>query len=143
MVNLIPVTLRVFLRDALIKFNNRPWSQDSKRDLFRIMLLAEEQGWKWTIRNMYGGGQELNFMDGLDTIASVYLPHVPPEKVGVSFMTDYLREDFVPTVLQEYNEELDAELRNEEALYRYELPRPWRDAWFVVPKRDWEEPVSC
>lgn len=138
MAETIPVAMRECLQAAITKFDGIGVTKDVKKDLFRVLKVAETQGWKWGTRSCYGGGSEVSIWDGHDDIALLFIPDYPVDaRITAQFMAEYLRPDFEPTQLREYNEELDAELKNEEALFGYKLPRPWRDAWYVQPKRDW------
>lgn len=130
--------LRESLVKELLKFSRQAVTVALKKELYRILLIAEKYGWEWNYRDMYGGGTEISIFDGLDKVAQVTLPSTHGEaSVRVSYMGDYLKYDFEPLELAPYNPELDAELRNEEALYGYELPRPWIHAWAVEKPREW------
>jgi hypothetical protein len=134
----ISLFLRQCLSNALMQFNDVALDRTAKVDLYRVLKVSETQGWTWSSRTMYGGGTEVTLRDGHDDVAYVILPDYPLNApISVGFMEEYLTEGFEPTELMPYNEELDAELRNEEALYKYELPRPWRDAWYVQKQRNW------
>lgn len=135
--NPMPLNLRKFLCDALMRFD-QTCIATVREELYMVLKIAKEQGWAWSLRSVYGGGKEVTVSDGLDEIASIIiLDYLPDVNVQVSFMEEYLSEKFEPTKLMPYNAELDAELRNEEILYGYEVPRTWRDAWYVQPKRNW------
>lgn len=135
----VAVPLRQSLCKVIRSLHEQPITQDTKRELYRVLLISKEQGWGWAMRDVYGGGKDITIYDGLDVIATVYLAtHMKEARMDAHFMEEYLRPDFVPTKLAPYNEELDAELRNEEALYQYELPRPWFDIDMNTPKRQWE-----
>jgi hypothetical protein len=136
---IIPVELRKCLSNALMKFDGAV-IENVRKDLYRVLKTSEEQGWTWSVREMYGGGKEVSVWDGHDDIAYVQILDYMEDKANVSvqFMAEYLTAGFEPTELMPYNEELDAEMRNEEALYKYEMPRPWRDAWYVQKKRQWD-----
>lgn len=138
MFDVIPLEMRRNLQNAILRFNGADLTFESKKDLLRTLKIAEEQGWTYGVRDVYGGGKEVNIADGHDVIAFIFLNDYKGT-MQAEFMFEYLRSDFEPTQLQPYNEELDAELRNEETLYGWECPRPWRDVWYVAPDRQWTE----
>lgn len=90
----------------------------NKKELYRILKISEKLGLEWGTREMYGGGTEISIHDNLDVIASVT---VYENVLDVSFLEEYFKEDFKPSEIQYYNEETLAEIRNEEALYGYEM----------------------
>jgi hypothetical protein len=113
---------RIQLRNA---FRN---AGDDKKELYRLLKVAENLGLEWGTREIYGGGIEVSLQDGYDNIftfetqANKYNKNAN-EFGGIYWNEEYFHKDFEPSYILEYNEETLAEIRNEEALYGYEMPR--------------------
>jgi hypothetical protein len=91
----------------------------NRKELYRILKVAENLGLEWGCRNMYGGGNEVLIDDNEDNVASIIINN---KTIIVAANENYFKEGFVPSYRQYYSEEQLAEIRNEEALYGYEMP---------------------
>ena len=94
-------------------------AEDNKKELYRLLKCSEKLGLEWGTRDVYGGGVEVTLNDGLDGVLSFWSHGT---QFGLSFNDDYFYSDYEPTRAIYYSEETLAEIRNEEALYNYEMP---------------------
>jgi hypothetical protein len=101
------------LRAALIKAGG------NKKELYRVLLIAEKLGFQWGSRYMYGGGSCVQITDKVDSVAEIIFPGHGSHRLD--FNEDYFHPAYIPAEIQYYNNEQLAEIRNEEALYGYEM----------------------
>lgn len=105
-----------------------------KKELYRVLLIAKREGWEVGSRKMYGGGTAIGIWEVINNRSADFVTVcVMGEDVQVDLDESYFKPDFELPWLPEFNPELEAELRNEEALYKYELPRPWNTEWMRPP----------
>lgn len=119
---MIEYALKLHLQEKLNTFSST--DLDSvRKSLYITLLKAEELGWTWGVRNMYGGGKEISLYEEDAPVAFMYEGN--SGLLQVEYYDDYFKTDFKLPDKIPYNHELDAELKNEEALYGYQLTRPW------------------
>jgi hypothetical protein len=94
-------------------------AEDNKKEIYRILVIAESLGLQWGSRTMYGGGTSITVFDGVDIAVEIC---IMDDGNTISFDREYFTPDFVPSKIEYYRGETLAEIRNEEALYSYELP---------------------
>lgn len=120
--------MRLFLRAALLRVA-KIQGREGKKHLLSVLKKATDLGWLWVSRPMYGGGYEVTVWDGADKLDDVATITVSEEGFYVTLTDEYFTDGYKETVARRYNpefdSELEAELRNEEILYGYEVPRPW------------------
>lgn len=94
-------------------------ARGNKKEIFRLLTIAEKLGLEWGSRAMYGGGTSIEVVDKYDP---AILITIYKGEMELSFDEDYFSKDFKPSRLVTYSEEQLADIRNEEALYGYEMP---------------------
>ena len=106
------------LRTQLKKAFDR--AKEDKKELFKLLKISETLGLEWDYRPMYGGGTAVQLMDINDIVIEFFTSKSKVE--NLTFNEDYFCEDYIATKVQGYSDEQLAEIRNEEALYGYEMP---------------------
>ena len=108
-------TIKMQLRRALTSAGG------NKKQIYRVLKIAEKLGFQWDSRTMYGGGSCVQICDKIDIVADIIFPS--HDSYRLDFNEDYFHPKFYPSEIVYYSEEALAEILNEEALYGYEIPR--------------------
>lgn len=87
--------------------------------IYELLEASEQKGFTWGERKMYGGGINIVVYDEHDTVIDITFYN---DEILVSVNQNYFHEKYVATEVIYLNNEQLAEIRNEEALYGYELP---------------------
>lgn len=96
----------------------------NRKELYRILTISEDLGFEWNSREMYGGGYNVKIYDNHDLVSEIILKkdwHSGKDTIDVRFEDDYFTSDFRPLRKVYYSGEYLAEIKNEQALYGYEM----------------------